>query len=86
MSDAETIEEIDYEIGQDNVEIFGLDIHNPVFMVSALSIIALVLLTLMFQEGAAEMFGGQHPVERLVFPGCFCEQPRAFLRHPATQG
>ena len=25
---------IDYEIGQDNVQLLGLDIHNPVFVVS----------------------------------------------------
>ena len=25
----------DYEIGQDNVEVMGLDIHNPVFFLSA---------------------------------------------------
>ncbi len=61
MSDAETFEEIDYEVGQDNIEVFGLDIHNPVFVVSAVAIIALVLLTLMFQEGTAEMFGALRP-------------------------
>ena len=25
---------IDYKLGQDNVQVFGLDIHNPVFVVS----------------------------------------------------
>jgi betaine/carnitine transporter, BCCT family len=24
----------DYEIGQDNIEVLGLDIHNPVFFMS----------------------------------------------------
>ncbi len=47
----------DYEIGQDNVTPFGLDIHNPVFLVSGLSIVAFVLLSLAFQEGAANFFG-----------------------------
>ena len=27
--------DIDHEIGQDNVQILGLDIHNPVFVISA---------------------------------------------------
>jgi hypothetical protein len=27
--------ETDYEVGQDNVEIAGLDVHNPVFFLSA---------------------------------------------------
>ena len=79
MSDAETIEEIDYEIGQDNVEIFGLDIHNPVFMVSALSIIALVLLTLMFQEGAAEMFGALRPWLTSTFDWVFMGAANIFV-------
>lgn len=50
-----------YKIGQDNITPFGLDIHNPVFLVSALSIIAFVLVTLMFQEGATELFGWLRP-------------------------
>ena len=27
--------ETDYEIGQDNIEVAGLNIHNPVFFLSA---------------------------------------------------
>ncbi len=38
----------EYEIGQDNIQThigpFGLDIHNPVFLISGTSIIALRLL------------------------------------------
>ena len=47
----------DYEIGQDNVQIFGLDVHNPVFLISGVAIVAFVILTLMFQDGAATFFG-----------------------------
>ena len=47
----------DYEIGQDNIRPFGLDMHNPVFLVSGLSVVAFVILTLMFQEGAGAFFG-----------------------------
>jgi betaine/carnitine transporter, BCCT family len=50
----------DYEIGQDNITTnigpFGLDIHNPVFMISGLMIVAFVLLTLAFQEEAGAIF------------------------------
>lgn len=50
----------DYQIGQDNVALqigpFGLDIHNRVFMISGLSIVAFVLLTLMFQSQVAPIF------------------------------
>ncbi len=47
--DADIIE-TDYEIGQDNITTkigpFGLDIHNPVFMISGLAVIAFVFYTL----------------------------------------
>ena len=46
----------DYEVGQDNVEIFGLDVHNPVFFVSGLIIVAFVILTLMFKDAAGSFF------------------------------
>ena len=46
----------DYEVGQDNVEIFGLDVHNPVFFVSGLIIVVFVILTLMFQDAAGNFF------------------------------
>ncbi|MXX89945.1 MAG: BCCT family transporter, partial [Boseongicola sp. SB0665_bin_10] len=36
----------DFELGQDNIRPFGLDIHNPVFLISSLVIIAFVLLAL----------------------------------------
>ena len=40
--------ETDYELGQDNVSPFGLEIHNPVFPISALAIARFVLITLMW--------------------------------------
>ena len=43
--------------GQDNVQLLGLDIHNPVFVVSSLTIIAFVSGVLVFQAGAAIAFG-----------------------------
>ncbi|MCB1370816.1 MAG: BCCT family transporter, partial [Rhodobacteraceae bacterium] len=53
---------VNYEIGQDNIQTsvgpFGLDIHNPVFLVSGLGILAFVLGTLMFPEGATTLFNG----------------------------
>ena len=51
----------DYEAGQDNVRLWGLDLHNPVFFVSSLVIVAFVLFALMFQEGAKEFFGWLRP-------------------------
>lgn len=50
----------DYQIGQDNIVVklgpFGLDIHNRVFLISGLSIIAFVFFTLLFQNQAAPAF------------------------------
>jgi BCCT family betaine/carnitine transporter len=51
----------DYQIGQDNLVLkvgpFGLDIHNRVFMISGLAIVAFVFLTLAFQNDVAPVFG-----------------------------
>ena len=51
----------DYELGSDNIRPFGLDIHNPVFLVSSLVIIVFVLLALANQEASAEFFGWLRP-------------------------
>ena len=53
--------ETDYEVGQDNVQIFGLDVHNPVFLVSGLTVVAFVFFSLVFQEQASEFFGWLRP-------------------------
>jgi BCCT family betaine/carnitine transporter len=50
----------DYQVGQDNVALnigpFGLDIHNRVFLISGLAIVAFVILTLAFQNSVAPVF------------------------------
>ncbi|MGD1922582.1 MAG: BCCT family transporter [Paracoccaceae bacterium] len=53
--------ETDYELGSHNIRPFGLDIHNPVFLVSSLVIIVFVLLSLANQEASAEFFGWLSP-------------------------
>ena len=40
--------ETDYEIGQDNVEVMGLDVHNPVFFLAAALVTLFAGLTLAF--------------------------------------
>ncbi|MGD9870249.1 MAG: BCCT family transporter, partial [Thauera sp.] len=51
----------DYKVGQDNVVVsvgpFGLDIHNKVFAISALTVIVFVTLTIAFHERAEPLFG-----------------------------
>ncbi|MCC1481498.1 BCCT family transporter [Roseibaca sp. Y0-43] len=57
---ASEVIDTDYEIGQDNITPqigpFGLDIHNPVFVVSGLVVVAFVILTLMFQDAVGPAF------------------------------
>jgi len=48
----------DYEVGQDNVERFGMDIHHPVFAIAAVLILAFVIGTLIFPESAKVAFDG----------------------------
>ncbi len=52
----------DYKVGQDNIVVnvgpFGLDIHNRVFAVSGLLVVAFVVLTLAFQNQVEPMFSG----------------------------
>jgi BCCT family betaine/carnitine transporter len=48
----------DYEIGQDNIRTWGMDFHNPVFIVSALLVLIFVIGTLMFPGEAKQAFDG----------------------------
>ena len=50
-------EDIGHEIGDHNIEVLGLDIHNPVFAVSAFLAVALVVMVMLFQQQAAVIFG-----------------------------
>ncbi|MCB1398448.1 MAG: BCCT family transporter, partial [Rhodobacteraceae bacterium] len=57
---AANIIETDYNIGQDNIDgqlgPFGFDIHNPVFLISGLTIVAFVFYTLALPEQAGAGF------------------------------
>ena len=46
----------DYKVGQDNLQGLGLDIHNPVFLISSVTIALFVLITLLLPDQAAEHF------------------------------
>lgn len=51
----------EYEMGQDNIRPLGLDIHNPVFLISSVVIFGFVLLALANQEASATFFGWLRP-------------------------
>ncbi len=48
----------DYELGQDNLRILGMDLHNPVFFVSAFLILAFVVGTLVAPDQASALMEG----------------------------
>jgi len=45
----------EHKTGENNIELLGLDVHNPVFFVSAVSVIAFIVLTLVFPDSASAM-------------------------------
>jgi len=48
----------EYEIGQDNLRKFGMDVHNPVFWIASILILVFVIGTLLVPEAAKEAFDG----------------------------
>jgi len=65
----------DYKIGQDNIQPklgpFGLDIHNPVFVISGLTIVAFVFFALALPEQAGALFGWLRPAATSTFDWFF---------------
>lgn len=55
---ARPYDDVDYQIGQDNIQIAGFDVHNPVFGISAVLILAFIIGTLMAPETANTMLLG----------------------------
>jgi len=68
-----------YKLGRDNVQIFGLDIHNPVFMISGVTIVAFVIAILMFQQQSAEFFGWLRPAITQTFDWFFLSAGNLFV-------
>ena len=48
--------DVGHEVGEHNIQVMGLDVHNPVFIVSAVLAVTVVLGTLLFLEQAAVLF------------------------------
>lgn len=63
--------ETEYELGQDNVDgqfgPFGFDVHNPVFLISGMTVVAFVFyaLALPEQSGALLHLAFRHGDERV---------------------
>ena len=75
--------ETDYTVGQDNIQRqigrLGFDVHNPVFMISAISIVAFVIVTLMFQQEATAFFGWLRPFLTSTFDWFFLSAANVFV-------
>ncbi|MDQ0313933.1 BCCT family transporter [Amorphus orientalis] len=67
--------ETDYTIGQDNIQPsigpVGFDIHNPVFMISGLTIVAFVIFAIAAPEQAGTLFGWLRPTLTETFDVLF---------------
>ncbi|MBQ4806730.1 BCCT family transporter [Phaeobacter sp. HS012] len=73
----------EYEIGQDNLEgsvgPIGFDIHNPVFMVSGISIMLFVFYALVLPEQASAFFGWLRPAVTSSFDWFFLSAGNIFV-------
>ena len=54
---SDTENQIEHQAGDHNIQVWGLDIHNPVFAISAILAVTMVTMTLVFREQAAVLFG-----------------------------
>jgi BCCT family betaine/carnitine transporter len=75
--------ETEYDIGQDNIEgnvgPFGFDIHNPVFLISGLSIVAFVIYALLAPQQSADFFGWLRPTLTSTFDWFFLLSANIFV-------
>ncbi|MET4127070.1 BCCT family transporter [Roseovarius sp. MBR-6] len=80
---ASDIIETEYEIGQDNIQTrigpFGLDIHNPVFAISGLAIIAFVAYAMVAPQQAGDFFGWLRPALTSTFDWFFLLSANVFV-------
>ncbi|MGB0749603.1 MAG: BCCT family transporter [Magnetospiraceae bacterium] len=58
MTEATELYETEYEIGQDNLQKFGMDVHHPVFWISSTLVLLFVIGVLIAPEAAKGAFDG----------------------------
>ena len=54
VSSKYSIETTDYQVGQDNIQRWGFDIHKPVFGISALLILIFIIVMLVVDPQSAK--------------------------------
>ncbi len=65
--------------GEHNIRAAGLDMHNPVFLVSGMGVVLFVFLTLLFDEQAAALFGELRPLVTSTFDWVFMGASNLFV-------
>lgn len=80
---AASVIDTDYQIGQDNVETkvgpFGVDIHNPVFLISGLAIVAFVFYALALPDQSSALFSWLRPALTSNFDWFFLGSANIFV-------
>ncbi len=80
---ASEIIDTEYETGQDNITPsigpFSLDIHNPVFVVSGLVVVAFVIITLAFQDAMGPALGAMRAYLTSTFDWFFLMAGNIFV-------
>ena len=74
-----TVDATEYEVGQDTVRPFGLDIHNPVFVISSTLIVAFVALVLVLPDRSESFFGWLRPWLTSTFDWAFMTAGNIFV-------
>jgi BCCT family betaine/carnitine transporter len=73
----------DYVVGQDNIKAkvgpFGLDIHNPVFVISGLVVVAFVAYAMIAPQQAGDFFGWLRPALTSSFDWFFLLSANVFV-------
>ena len=72
---AEREYETEYEIGQDNVEVLGLDVHNPVFFLAATLVLLFGGLTLIFPDASGSLLSSARTHTLQSFDWLFAATP-----------
>ena len=57
----------DHTIGENNVQLLGMDIHNPVFVISASFIVLFVVLTIQFPAHTNTLLGAARACENHTY-------------------
>ncbi len=73
------VPDIGHEIGDQNIRFWGLDIHNPVFIVSALLVVMLVIGTLLFPQQATAVFADLRVWTTVTFDWFFFAASNLFV-------